>query len=86
MDVSITELRRGIFDLANRAIQGETIRFTYKGRSLLMVPETHPGTSLDKVTKLDFIAPGLSDLIDDADMKAEMQAEWEKDWEEQGLV
>ena len=46
-----------------------------------MVPESRPVTNLDKVTKLDFMAPGYDSLIDDADMKAEMQAEWEADWD-----
>ena len=55
----------------------------YKGRDLILSPESGPAANLAEVTKLDFIAAGHSALInDEADkkMKAEMQAEWEKDW------
>ena len=82
MEVPITQFRRDIFELANRALEGETIKVSYKGRSLLLTPEVNPETRFDKVTKLDFLGPGDSSLIDDAAMKAEMQAEWESDWAE----
>jgi hypothetical protein len=85
MEVPITQFRREIFDLANRALEGETITVAYKGKRLRIVPEVESATSLDKVTKLNFLAPGYSGVIDDeadAKMKAEMQAEWEADWAE----
>lgn len=82
MEVPITQFRKDIFELANRALEGETIRISYKGRLLLLEPEIKAATRFDKVTKLDFLAPGGSSLIDDAEMESEMQAEWEKDWKE----
>jgi hypothetical protein len=82
MEVPITQFRKDIFDLMNRALQGETVKVSYKGRCLLLTPEVNPATRFDKLTRLDFIAPGQSALIDDVEMKAEMQAEWEADWEE----
>jgi hypothetical protein len=57
------------------------IEVLYKGRPLI-TPDAGLATRFDKVTKLDFLAPGRSALIDDADMKAAMQAEWEADWSE----
>jgi prevent-host-death family protein len=82
MEVPITQFRREIFDLVGRALKGEDIVVSHKGQRVRIVPEINPVTRFDKVTKLDFIAPGYSDLIDDAEMKAEMQREWEKDWED----
>jgi hypothetical protein len=82
MDVPITQFRREIFALMDRALEGETIKVSCKGRSLLISPEINPTKRLDKLTKLDFIAPGQSALMDDAQMKAEMLAGWEADWAE----
>ena len=86
MEVPITQFRREIFALANRALEGETITVVYKGKRLRIVPEIDPATRFDRLTPLQIINPDFPDIMDDAAMKAEMQAEWEKDWEEQGLV
>jgi len=86
MEVPITQFRRDIFDLANRALEGETITFTYKGKRLRIVPETveiDPATRFSRLTPLNGLEfPNLEDV----DILPEMQKEWEKDWEEQGLV
>ena len=39
MEVPITQFRREIFDLANRALEGETITVAYKGKRLRIVPD-----------------------------------------------
>ena len=86
MEVPITQFRREIFDLVNRALAGETITVAYKGQRLRIVPEVNPVTRFDRLTPLQIVNPDNPDLMDDAEMKAEMQAEWEKDWKEQGLA
>lgn len=86
MEVPITQFRKDIFALANRALEGETITVAYKGKRLRIVPEIDPKTRFDRLTPLQIINPDFPDIMDDAEMKAEMQAEWEKDWDEQGLV
>jgi antitoxin (DNA-binding transcriptional repressor) of toxin-antitoxin stability system len=85
MEVPITQFRREIFDLMNRALLGERILVTYKGQRIRIVPEVDPTTRFERLTRLQVSNPEHPDL-DDADMKAEMQAAWEKDWEDQGLV
>jgi prevent-host-death family protein len=85
MEVPITQFRREMFDLVNRALQGEVISVTHKGQSFRIVPEVHPSTRFDRLTRIQ-VLNAESPEIDDSDMKAEMQAEWERDWEEQGLV
>jgi antitoxin (DNA-binding transcriptional repressor) of toxin-antitoxin stability system len=86
MEVPITQFRRDMFALVNRALEGETITLAYKGKRLRIVPEIDPKTRFDRVTPLQVINPDYPDIVDDAEMKAEMQAEWERDWDEQGLV
>jgi antitoxin (DNA-binding transcriptional repressor) of toxin-antitoxin stability system len=85
MEVSITQFRREMFALVNRALQGEIVTVTHKGQRFRIIPEVQPATRFDRLTPLQIINPGYPDL-DDSEMKAEMKAEWERDWEEQGLV
>lgn len=81
MEVPITQFRRDIFELANRALDGETITVAYKGKRLTLVPEAQLGSRWEKKTDLKIIHPDHPNLDDD-DLKAEMQADWEKDWAE----
>lgn len=85
MEVPITQFRREIFALMNRALEGENIVVSHKGQRIRIVPEVHPETRFDRLTPMQIINPQFPDLMDDAEMKAEMQAEWEKDWADQGL-
>ncbi len=79
MEVPITQFRRDIFALMNRAKQGEQVAVTYKGERFLIVPEFSPSTRFDRVTKLDIINPAYND-IDDHPFQAEMEKAWEEDW------
>jgi antitoxin (DNA-binding transcriptional repressor) of toxin-antitoxin stability system len=88
MEVPITQFRREIFALANRALEGETITVTYKGKLFRFEPERQvvdPATRFDRLTPLKLVDSDILDL-EDVDMLPEMQREWEKDWEEQGLL
>jgi prevent-host-death family protein len=38
MEVSITQFRREVFKLVNRALQGEPLSITHKGQRFRMVP------------------------------------------------
>jgi multidrug efflux pump subunit AcrA (membrane-fusion protein) len=82
MEVPITQFRREIFALVNRALEGDTISVSYKGKRLRIVPEVDATTRFDRLTPLQVINPNHPDIMDDAAMKAEMQAEWERDWED----
>ena len=85
MEVPITQFRKEMFALVNRALQGETISVVHKGQRFRIVPEVDPTTRFDRLTPLQIIDPEFPNL-EDVDMLPEMQKEWEKDWEEQGLV
>ena len=81
MDVPITQFRRDIFELANRALDGETVTVSYKGKRLRLVPEVEAGSRWEKITPLQIINPASSEL-DEEKMKAAMWAEIEADWDE----
>jgi antitoxin (DNA-binding transcriptional repressor) of toxin-antitoxin stability system len=83
MEVPITQFRREIFSLVNKALEGTEVWVTHKGRRVKIVPEGQPADRLSRITPLDIINPDFPDLNDPAlkaEMMAEMEKEWEKDW------
>ena len=79
MLVTITEFRRSLFQLADRALQGEPVEFTHKGIVFKVIPEI-PTSKLSRLTKESVVASGAT--LDTAELLKEMEAEWEKDWSE----
>jgi antitoxin (DNA-binding transcriptional repressor) of toxin-antitoxin stability system len=78
MEVSITQFRREVFDLVNRAMAGSEVWVTHKGRRFRIAPEGQSTSRLSRITPLAVVSAGG---LDDAAMKAEMVRGWEKDWE-----
>jgi hypothetical protein len=81
MEVPITQFRREMFALVNRALEGETISVVHKGRRFRIVPEISHGVRFEHLTPLQIVNPDYPELNDD-DLKAEMRAEIEEDWAE----
>jgi prevent-host-death family protein len=79
MEVSISQFRREIFDLVNRAAEGEEISLTHRGRRFRVVPETPAGGRLDRLTPLQVVNP-QADSLDDREWKQAMVQAWERDW------
>jgi len=79
MPVNITDFRRNLFQLADRALKGEPIEFIHKGVVFKVVPET-PSSKLSRLTHEAVVAPGAG--LDTSGLLKEMEAEWEKDWSE----
>lgn len=77
MPVTITDFRRRLFQLADRALTGEPIEFIHKGVVFKLVPETPP-SKLSRLTKETVVAPGAD--LDTSELLREMEAEWTKDW------
>lgn len=78
MHVTISNLRRDLFRLVDRALEGEPVQFTHKGVVFQIVPETVPD-KLARLTRQTVVAAGVElgrDLLE------EMEAEWQKDWAE----
>ncbi len=82
MTTTITELRRNLFDLADKALGGEPVEFTYKGKVLRMTPKKKI-SKLSRLTPMPVVNPDLSDLDQAArELYREMEKEWSADWDE----
>jgi prevent-host-death family protein len=79
MEVSITQFRRNLFDLVNKAMAGDEVVVTHKGGRFRIAPEK-PVDKLSRITPMVVINPDGPGLEDES-WKEEMRLEWEKDWE-----
>ena len=83
MPVTITQFRQKLFQLADRALNGETIEFIHKGVIFKVVPATRK-SKLSHLTPEKIFPPGVDpdSEYDSTGLLKEMEAEWEKDWSE----
>lgn len=81
MDVPISQFRRNLFALIDKALDGETVCITHKGRKLKIVPDGGTPDKLSRITPMDII-PSNVDVEDDS-WKQEMMREWERGWDRQ---
>jgi antitoxin (DNA-binding transcriptional repressor) of toxin-antitoxin stability system len=81
MAVTITQFRQKLFQLADQALEGETIEFIHKGVIFKVVPQTRK-SKLARLTAENIFPPGVDpdSIVDSSDLLKEMEAEWEKDW------
>jgi len=81
MAVTITQFRQKLFQLADQALEGETIEFIHKGVTFKVVPQTRK-SKLARLTAESIFPPGVDpgSIVDSSDLLKEMEAEWEKDW------
>lgn len=84
MEVPITQFRRNLFELVNKALEGAEIVVTHKGQRLKIVPEKQPSSRLSRITPMQVMVDESFDMNDPA-FKAEwlamMEKEWESDWD-----
>jgi antitoxin (DNA-binding transcriptional repressor) of toxin-antitoxin stability system len=80
MRVNTTQFRKQLFQIVERALQGEHIEMGHKGRVLRLVPEDKP-SKLARLIPRDTICGSLSDL-DQAqlDLDNELRNAWEAKW------
>ncbi len=78
MEVTITEFRRNLFHLVEKALDGIEVHVTHKGKSFTVKPDGPPGDKLSRITPMDIIIGDLDDRPD----KEEARLEWERDWED----
>lgn len=81
MQVTITHLRQDLFNLVDRALEGETVQFKYKGMVFTIAPESKP-SKLAKLTRQQVVPKKANLRQASRTLTKEMQAEWEKDWSE----
>ena len=82
MKVPISDFRKNLFQLVDKALSGDVVEVTHKGKTVRLVPEA-PGSKLDRLTPVRIFNPSFSKEDHQKasrELLAEMQGEWEKDW------
>lgn len=78
MELSITEFRRNLFSVVQKAMDGADVWITHKGRRFRIVPEGAP-SKLNRITPMEIVAPGVD--LEDESWKEEMMRDWERNWD-----
>jgi prevent-host-death family protein len=80
MKVTSTEFRKNLFQLVERALQGEFIEVAHKGRLVRLVPGDKP-SKMSRLIPRDTIHGTLKDLDrGQRQLDTEMLSAWEKKW------
>lgn len=82
--VPISEFRKNLFQLVDKALNGDVVEITHKGNTIRLVPEAQV-SKLDRLTPIQIFNPAFSEEDHQRasrELFAEMQREWEKDWSE----
>lgn len=78
---AITQFRKELFQLADKALNGEAVQFVYQGVVFSVTPETRK-SKLDKLVGQPVLAAGVDLEQASKELLAEMEAEWKRDWSE----
>jgi len=83
MAVTITQFRQKLFQLADQALEGETIEFIHKGVTFKVIPQTRK-SKLSRLTAEPILAPGVDpdNIYDSTELWKEIEAEWLKKWDD----
>lgn len=78
--VTTTEFRKNLFQIVERALQGEFVEVMHKGRLVRLVPEDKPG-KMSRLVKRDTIH-GTPEDLDRGQMEldTEMRTLFEEKW------
>lgn len=77
MEVPISQFRKNLFQLVNRAFEGTDVWVLHNGRRFKIAPDPKPGSRLSRISRLDIMNPndsGRPSLLE------EMTRAWESDW------
>jgi hypothetical protein len=80
MEVPITRFRREIFNLVNKALEGNEVWVSHKGHRLKLVPEDQPASRLSRITPIEIINYAEGGL-ENTGLLDEMTRAWEADWD-----
>ena len=80
MEVPITQFRREIFTLVNKALDGTEVWVSHKGRRLKLVPEGQPTGRLSRITPMEIVNSSEGGL-ENTGLLGEMTRAWEADWD-----
>jgi antitoxin (DNA-binding transcriptional repressor) of toxin-antitoxin stability system len=80
MEVPITQFRREIFALVNKALEGNEVWVSHKGRRVKLVPEGHTANRLGRITPMQIINY-VEGGLENTGLLQEMTRAWEADWD-----
>jgi hypothetical protein len=80
MEVPITQFRRKLFTLVSKALEGDEVWVSHKGRRLKLVPEGKPASRLSRITPMEIINYAEGGL-ENTGLLQEMTRAWEADWD-----
>jgi len=79
--VTSTEFRKNLFQIVERALQGEFIEVAHKGRIVRLVPGDKP-SKMSRLIQRDTIQGSPEDLDHgQRQLDAEMRTSWEEKWD-----
>lgn len=68
--------------MAEEAMRGKPVRFTYKGVVFQLVPEQTRTNKLDGLVAQPTLAPDIDSEQASRELAADMESAWRKDWAE----
>jgi hypothetical protein len=79
MPATITQFRKDLFHMADKALNGENVEFTYKGVLFKVTPQEKQ-SKLENLVGEPVLAPGVDMEAASRELAAEMESEWLNDW------
>ena len=76
---TITQFRKELFQLADQALSGEPVAFTYRGVMFQVTPEKKT-SKLKKLVGQPVLAADIDLEQASKELSAEMEAAWLEDW------
>lgn len=80
MELSITEFRRNLFSVVQKAMDGDEVWVRTQGRRFRIVPEGKRPDKLSRITPMQIINEAAGGL-ENTGLLEEMTREWEHDWD-----
>jgi hypothetical protein len=68
--------------MAEEALRGKPVRFTYKGVVFQLIPERASTSKLEGLIAQPTLAPNIDLRLASKELAAEMESAWMKDWAE----
>jgi antitoxin (DNA-binding transcriptional repressor) of toxin-antitoxin stability system len=79
MALTATDLRKNLFQVLDRALQGEAVEVVYKGSKLRLVP-TPGGSKLARAVRRHSLLVQPESIVEsDAGLMAELEKKWKRD-------
>jgi antitoxin (DNA-binding transcriptional repressor) of toxin-antitoxin stability system len=78
--VSVSDFRKNLFALLERAANGELVEFTHRDRSFRLVQQ-QTSSKLSRLTRNDFLVGSIEDVeTAQAELSKRTRSAWERKW------